>query len=76
MKVQVVPPTPAKLWFMSPRGLLGLKAPHFGFFRTFVQNSIMHVFIVVFYGAEFNFRSQYLKLYHLPALEWISLPIG
>ena len=55
MSVQVVPPTTAKLWFTSPGGLLGLKTPHFGVFQTFVQNVIMYVFIVVFYGAEFKF---------------------
>ena len=52
MNVQVVPPTPAKLWFTSPGGLLGLKTPHFGVFRTFVQNVIMHVLV---FGAEFKF---------------------
>ena len=55
MNLQVVPPTLAKLWFASPRGILGLKTPHFGVFRTFVQNVTMYVFIVVFYGAEFKF---------------------
>ena len=55
MNVQVVPPTPAKLWFASPWGLLGLKTPHFGFFQTFVQNVIMYVFILGFYVVEFKF---------------------
>ena len=55
---QLVPPTPAKLWFASPRGLLGLKTPHFGgFYEPFSRNVIMYVFIVVFYDAEFKFTS-------------------
>ena len=69
MNVQIVPLTPAKLWFTSPGGLLGLKTPHCGVFQTFVQNAIMYVFIVVFYGVEFKCRSQYLKLHHLPLFE-------
>ena len=54
MNIQLVLLTPAKL-VRVPRGLLGLKTPHFGDFLTFVQNVIMYVFIVVYYGAEFKF---------------------
>ena len=36
--------------------LLALKnTPFWGFFLMFVQNVIMYVVIVVFYGAEFKF---------------------
>ena len=31
------------------------KHPFWGFFLMFVQNAIMYVVIVVFYGAEFKF---------------------
>ena len=55
INVQVVPPTPCKTLVHVPGGLLGLKTPHLGVFQTFVQNVIMYVFIVVFYGAKFKF---------------------
>ena len=35
--------------------LLGLKTPLLGLFLMFVQNAIMYVVIVFFYGAEFKF---------------------
>ena len=35
--------------------LLGLKTPLFGLFLMFLQNAIMYVVTVVFYGTEFKF---------------------
>ena len=46
---------PGKTLVRVPRGTFRAKTPHFGFFQTFVQNVIMYVFIVVFYGTEFKF---------------------
>ena len=46
---------PGKTLVRVPRELLGLKTPIWGLLLTFVQNVIMYVFIVVYYGAEFKF---------------------
>ena len=46
---------PGKTLVHAPGGLLGLKTPRFGVFLTLVQNVMVYVFIVVFYGAEFTF---------------------
>ena len=55
INIKVLLLTPKKLWFVSLGDFRTKNAPILGAFLTFVQNVIMFVFILVYYGAEFKF---------------------
>ena len=70
--------TPEKTVARVPRGVLVLKTLLFwGRFLMFVQNVIIYVFIVVFYGAEFKFTySVRQKFIICLFLGEFSVPVG
>ena len=54
MNIKVLRLTPGKTLVLSLETFMAKNTP-FGAFLMFVQNVIMYVVIVVFYGAEFKF---------------------
>ena len=69
--------TLAKFWFASPGDFWAKNTPFCCFFLMFVQNSMMYVFIVGFYGAEFKFAGPNTQNFIAhPFLESGSRPLG